>query len=452
MQMQTTSNLAAAGSSVLAEAGRSETREGAPVLDYVFIAGLLFITTYAFVYGSAKMRLMALVLSLLLGILKPYLLIFALSLAASLEINQSYFMTPMRIVILFAGISIVIRFRSIINSITKHDIACLAYYMTFALWCVLCTLLRLDAQGISNILTTFTYAIICFFLFIMIRSKYSISNYIWFGLIPTVISSIMAALNLRVVQEYEYLITDEGLRYRGIVNDPNYLSSILLVGFTTCTVCLITKRGVLNKAIYLVASAAFFFAIWVPQSRGGIYTACFCLVLLIVLQMGLDFGRVRIGNIILMASICVLAAIFLMKSSHSRVFFALGEGGGTLIRSITKEAVTPILKDPVFGPGEVNFVKRYGAAPHNTLMSIGLEYGIIGMVLMFAGILYSFINLWRYRKNGSMIFFFPLLSLNMILCSFSGPGHKLLWFYLIAGALFDRRTLSNGSKNLATCC
>jgi len=161
--------------------------------------------------------------------------------------------------------------------------------------------------------------------------------------------------------------------------------------------------------------------------------------------------RLRIGNILLMLFIGVLAVVFLMRSSHSRVFFAKGEGGGTLIRSITKEAITPILKNPVFGPGEASFVKRYGAAPHNTLMSIGLEYGIVGMVLMFGGILYSFFNLWRYRKNGSMIFLLPLLSLNMILCSFSGPGHKMLWFYLIAGALFDKRTLCNETTNLATC-
>jgi O-antigen ligase len=390
-------------------------------------------------------------ISLAFGIFKPHLLIFSLSLAASLEVSQNYYFTPMRIVILFAGVALILRGKKILGAISKIHLLGLTYCAIYFVWCLLCVLVRQDTDNLVNAFTTFVYTAICFLLFIVVDKKYSIPTYIWLGLGPTVISSILATMHLRVVEGYEYLLTPAGLRYRGIVNDPNYLSSILLVGFTTCLVCLGTKKGIFNKLIYLAITAAFFLAVWAPQSRAGIYTAGICLFLFILLQVGFDLIKIRFWNILLMSLVGIITFAFIMENIQSRVFSIARWEGVAVVRGYTKEAVIETLKYPVVGPGEANFIKRYGVAAHNTLISIGLEYGIVGMSLMIIAIFFSFYNLWKHRSNGALLFFFPLLALNIILCSFSSPGHKLFWFYLVAAFIFQERILSNGKADLVTC-
>lgn len=438
-------------SPVQAEASHPRGGTLASALDHVIITALFLAATYSFIYGNVQTRLIVLIVSLAFGIFKPHLLIFSLTLASSLDVNQNIFFTPVRLVIMFTGVALLLRIKNISAHITRHYVVCLAYCWIFALWCLLCTLARQDIEGMPNVFTIFTYASMCFLLFIVVKIKYSIPTYIWIGLAPTVISSILATFNLRVVQEYEYLITPNGIRYRGIVSDPNYLSSVLLVGFTTCLVCLSTKKGMLNKVIYLVISAAFFLALWVPQSRGGIYGAGICMVLLILARVGSDIKHIKFGNLLLMPLIGVLTVVFVMNSIQSRVFSVAKSQGVVVIRGYTEEAISDILDNPVLGLGEANFIKHYNVAAHNTLISIGLEYGIVGMVLMLGAIFYSFFNLWRYRSEGSIIYLFPLLGLNIVLCSFSSPGHKLLWLYLVAAAVFHERALSDGTTNLVTC-
>jgi O-antigen ligase len=443
MEFQAGLNQVKAESSKLTETSHPKGVAGATVLDYVITTALLLASTCSFIYGNTQTRAIILILSLTVGIIKPHLLIFSLSLASSLDMDQHNVLSPMRIVVAFTVVALLIRIKRISTCITKYQLQCLAYYVGFGLWCILCELVRLDIDNIPSTATIFVYSIICMILLIILDGKYSISTYMWIGLAPSAIVSILAALHLRVIYKYEYLITAIGPRYRGIVNDPNYLSSILLVGFTTCLLCFKTQQGALKKISYLAAMSAFAFSIWMTQSRGGIYTAAFCLALFIVLQVGYDLRNIKLGSILLMSLIGILTVTFLISNSQSRVFSASKEQGVMLVRRISQEAVTPILENPIFGPGEDAFVKRYGTAPHNTMLSIGLEYGIVGMLLMLLTISYSFFNLWRYRKKGSIIYFFPLLALNIVLCSFSSPGHKLLWFYLVAAAIFHERALRN---------
>jgi O-antigen ligase len=268
---------------------------------------------------------------------------------------------------------------------------------------------------------------------------------------PTVVASILAAFNLRVVGKFEYLITNEGLRYRGIVSDPNYLSSILLVGFATCIACLKIKNGVFLKLFYSAVSGAFFFAIWLTQSRAGIYTA-FLIVTVFLLFQAVEAIKnfKKIPKLMIMFSMALALMMFLM-SSQSRITTLAKREGITLIRIYSLEALSPLLQNPIFGPGEAVFLKKYGQVAHNTIISIGLEYGIIGMVFMAIAIAYCFFNLWKYRERGSFIYFLPFLALNIVLCSFSGIGHKLLWFYLVRASTFHERVLCNDETNLATC-
>jgi hypothetical protein len=451
MELQSASEHAMIESPGVAEASHPHGGTWVSVLDHVIITVLFFAATYSFVYGNGRIRLIVLIASLAIGIFRPHLLIFSLSMASSIDVDQNNIFSPMRVVVMFIGIALLLKIKTISYRITLHYLICLAYCSTFALWCLLCTLIRLDAGGMFGVVTIFSYAVMCFLLIIIVNAKYSLPTYIWLGLAPAVIASILATLHLRVVQPYEYLITPEGIRYRGIVYDPNYLSSIILVGFITCIIYLCTAKGMLTKVLYFFISSSFFIALWVPQSRGGIYSACICIVLFILIQVRSDLKQVRFGNLLLIPFVGVLIVIFLMNSTQSRVFSVVRREGVTVIRGYTEEALTNIMEHPVFGPGEASFIELHGVAPHNTLISIGLEYGIVGMLLMLVGIFYAFFNLWRYRKKGSIIYFFPFLGLNIVLCSFSSPGHKLLWFYLVAAAIFHERVLCNDQTNLATC-
>ncbi len=452
MEFQTIFKPAMIGSPEVVEARRPRGVTWTSVLDYLLATALFLAATYSFVYGNAQTRVIALIFSLVIGIVKPHLLIFSIALASSLDVQQKGFLSPMRIVIIFTSVALLFRIRSILSGFTKSHLIGLAWCSICGLWFLLCSLMRLDVDGMFNILTTVVYAVTCFMLFIVVNTKYQMPTYIWLGLAPTVVSAILATMNLRVVEKFEYLITPEGIRYRGIVNDPNYLSSVLIVGFTTCLVYLSTKKEMSNKAIYLAITAAFFFALWVSQSRGGVYAAGICMILFMVTRVGIDIKKIKFGNILLMLLIGSLAVVFVMNSTKSRIFSVWRhEGGVTVVRGYTQEALMDTLENPVFGLGETNFVKRYGVAPHNTMLSIGLEYGVIGLCLVLVGIFYGFFNIWRYRKQGSMIYCLPFLALNVVLCSFSAPGHKLLWFYLVGAAVFHERALCNDETNLATC-
>ena len=410
-------------------------KTGAAAPDNALAAVLLLMATAAFLYGDANERLIVLILSLASGLYRPPLLIFSLSLATSLDIVTGHFFTPMRVVLIFAAATLLVRHKNISERLCGPHWVALIYLWAFGMWRLLCLYVRAELGGLEDVITIFAYALACLFLLAIVDERCPVSTFVWLGLLPTVILSVSASFHLRPVHRHEYLITAAGLRYRGILNDPNYLSSILVVGFTACLASLETGKGILNKTVYLGLSAAFFLALWGPQSRGGIYSAFFCLALFILLQAGSAARNGKWGNLFMAALIGAMVALFLWTHTRNRAFSAVREQGFTLVRNVNKQAIEPILRNPVFGPGEESFCNRFGA-PHNTTLSIGLEYGIPGMLLMLVGVSYCFYNLWKNRRGNSMAIFLPLLALNAILCSFSAPGHKLLWFYLIFGMVF----------------
>jgi hypothetical protein len=170
----------------------------------------------------------------------------------------------------------------------------------------------------------------------------------------------------------------------------------------------------------------------------------------VLLQTVSGIKDMKLSKMVFVPIIAVASVMFLMNAHHSRIIRMAEKEGIKVVRSISIDALSSLFQNPIFGPGEASFVKAYGQAPHNTLISVGLEYGIIGMVLLLIVIAYSFYNLWRNREKRSLVYFFPLLSLVAILSSFSGIGHKLLWFYLVAAAIFHERSFYDDETNLAS--
>ncbi|MDR3554525.1 MAG: hypothetical protein P4L55_07210 [Syntrophobacteraceae bacterium] len=413
--------------------------------DYLLAAVLVSVSACAFLYGDANARFIALIISLAAGLYRPPLLIFSLSLATSLDIVSGHVFTPMRVALIFAAIALLARYKRVSGRIETEHLIALMYLWAFGMWCLLCIYVRAELGGLEEVIMMLAYAAVCLFLLAIVEEECSVSNLVWLGLFPTVISTISASFHLRPVHWHDYLVTGEGLRYRGILNDPNYLSSILVVGFAICLASAGAQKGVLKKAIYLGLSAAFFLALWAPQSRGGLYTASLCLALFVLWQAGLALRSGQWGNLLLVALIGAMVALFIATHTHTRAFSVVRERGFTLVRTINKLAVEPILRHPLFGPGEAKFVNRY-CAPHDTLLSIGLEYGIPGMFLMLVGVFYCSYNLWKRRGGGSMVVFLPFMAINVILFSFSAPGHKLLWFYLVAGMVFRQTAQTMGDN------
>lgn len=404
-------------------------------LDYVLAALLLAAASCAFMYGNGTQRLVVLILSLASGLFRPPLLIFSLSLATSLDVANGHFFTPMRVALIFSAATLLVHHKHISERIRGEHLLGLAYLWVFGMWCLLCIYIRAQLSGLEEVITMFGYGAACLFLLAIVEKKDSMSTFVWLGLLPSVVSSVAASFHLRPLKWHDYLITADGPRYRGILHDPNYLSSILVVGFTVCLASMGVKKGMPKKALYLVLSALFSFALWAPQSRAGLYTASFCLALFILSQAGPAVRGGKWKNLLPPILIAGAVVLFIATHTHNRAFSVVRERGFELVRSINRLAVEPILRNPVFGPGEAGFDNLYGP-PHNTLLSLGLEYGIPGMLLMLVGISFCFYNLWKRRGKGSMVIFLPFLALNVILCSFSATGHKLLWLYLVAGMVY----------------
>ncbi|MBW1699708.1 MAG: O-antigen ligase family protein [Deltaproteobacteria bacterium] len=418
-------------------------------VDLIIIFILLAASTSTFFYGDPKSRLFVLLLALSIGLFKPLILIFAFSLSTSLDIT-GHFLTPTRLFVIFAGLSVLPRTAVVMKSISNLNSAFGILFCSYIFWNLVCAFIRIDIQAAISIVTVFAFVTVSLFIIESIQDKEKIICYLCLGLIPTVCLCLSVMLDIRTPNPQELVITDDGIRYRGIVNDPNYLASIIVCGFSICLAFLLTRRAFFRYLLAFAGSIFFFIAVWETQSRGGIYTAFIALGLFFFIELLSNVRRPRFSSLLMLPGILVVPLLIFFQS-QGRFIAIVKSRGLEISRGVNIQALSDIFSHPILGVGEQAYLARHRYAAHNTFLSIGVESGMIGMLLMLSIIGFAFVELFKYRNRDTFLYLFPLFSLCVILCSFSAQNYKLLWFFIISVTCFCQRvSLNDTSKDLAS--
>lgn len=412
-----------------------------PAVDLVIIFILLAASIGTFFYGDPKSRLFVLLLALTIGLFKPLILIFAFSLSTSLDIT-GVFLTPTRFFVIFAGLSMLPKPIVITKSISNLSLAFVILFCSYIFWNLICAFIRIDIQSAISIVTVFVFVTVSLFIIESIQDKEKIICYLCLGLIPTVCLCLSVMLDIRIPNPQELVITDDGIRYRGIVNDPNYLASIILCGFSVCLGFLLTRRSLFKSLLAFAGSIFFFIAIWETQSRGGIYSAVIILGLFFFIEILSNVRRPMFSRLLMLLGILVVP-LFIFSQGQGRFITVVKSRGVEILRGVNVQALSDIFSHPILGIGEQAYLMSYRYVPHNTFLSVGIESGIIGMVFMFLITGFGFVELFKNRNRDTFIYLFPLFSLCVVLCSFSAPNHKLLWFIIILVPCFCHRVSLN---------
>lgn len=397
----------------------------------------------AFLFGNSTSRYLILLLSLCLGLVKPAFLIYAFSYSTTLEISENI-ITPTRLFVFFTFFSLLIRRDILKGALSKPDPMIMGLLIAFWLWSLLNALLRVDIQTLNSIVILFLFLFCSYALIKATEKAINIPFYICMGLLPTVLLCCCVMLNLITPTQSELLVTDQGMRYRGIVNDPNYLSSILLAGLGINLAFLKFRRKVIIGLIALIGTLLFFMAVWVTQSRAGIYTAFLLIAFFIIVDFfsNLTSGRFRRDSIII--SFCaIVIPIIILINSEGRFVRLLENRGVEVTRGSVSQTFPAIINHPILGIGEKEYLNHHRHAPHNTILSIMLESGIIGAFLFIALVLLVFVRLVRKKCKDRYLHLFPLLGVGLMLQSFSAIGHKMFWFLLIFAAIYAQRVLTH---------
>ncbi|MFN3652671.1 MAG: O-antigen ligase family protein [Armatimonadota bacterium] len=179
----------------------------------------------------------------------------------------------------------------------------------------------------------------------------------------------------------------------GNYDDPNDLAAALVVS-VPLALCLLTSGRFWSRLWGGLALAALLTTVFLTYSRGGMMAA----VAGMTLFCGHRFGWVRtaiVGSVLLVALMAIGPDRFTAES--------LEGDDSTLGRIYAWEAGLGMLAaSPLLGVGYEKFIVLHGLAPHNSLVQVSAEGGLLGAVA-WVGLNYwaalTLVRVWRRRRE-----------------------------------------------------
>ncbi len=226
---------------------------------------------------------------------------------------------------------------------------------------------------------------------------------------------------------------------RGDVNlsGPNVTTRIFF--FATCASF---YRYSLNKNnLYLTAVLFFLASIILVGSRGGLVGAVFTITLMLVIKI-LFARKVKVNNTLtfrklLLIPLCITVIYFIyepVKRVFMERFVGVTFDGDKVYTSgrdiIYFDAIEMIKEKPLFGHGIDSFTLSTGHVyPHNLLLEMMVEIGLIGALIFIVFLLYSILFIFKLKKSPLFILSgFPLYMI--IVQMFSGEFYDFRYFFL----------------------
>jgi len=224
------------------------------------------------------------------------------------------------------------------------------------------------------------------------------------------------------------------------ISGPNVATRIL---FFAC--CSAMYRFSLNKKnLYLILSILFLVSIVLVGSRGGFLGALLSLLLLFTIKKTLVDWKGKFNTSInfslkyILFLIPGLLILYFMFEPIKRVFMDRFIGttfqSGTIYSSgrdvIFSDAISMIKEKPIIGYGIDSFTLKTGHVyPHNLLLEMMVEVGILGAIIFVSFILFSIFIIFKMKK--SPYFIFSGIPIYMIVVQmFSGEFYDFRYFFL----------------------
>jgi len=282
-------------------------------------------------------------------------------------------------------------------------------------------------------------------------------------LIIGIISVLYSFFNLSFYSNTLYF---GGVRFRGLMNDPNYFSILQLAG-----IAYYIRVKELNSTIKAFILLTLTFSIIVSGSKTGFITLLlYGLIYFFNVLSNKKRSYDKIFRNLLIVVLGLLVTIMLIQFSDSliepitnkfpitkRIFTVFEDfgssvsSGGSSRSRVWSMAFELITKSPLFGIGVGTYVDlsrylyNYGAIAHNTYLQLMVEWGGI---LTFVFLLYLFKNLYRVAKrkaynlnvavSSDIIIIFLIGSLAISL-------NNARFFWIVLGIIIssNRRVLNN---------
>ncbi|HZO92312.1 MAG TPA: O-antigen ligase family protein [Candidatus Baltobacteraceae bacterium] len=268
---------------------------------------------------------------------------------------------------------------------------------------------------------------------------------------------VASAYGMVLLHNNPALAGDEGrlmLNVDGRDLDPNALADSLLAPFAFAFISLLHARKPWKVAVSVGALGIIAGGIVVALSREAFLA---CLAIVVVTAW---FSRRRV--LTLLAMIPFVAAVpMLVPAIGARMSDALSTGGAgrTSIWSVDFQA---FLQHPFFGWGAGSEIDAYNAnylsvfefynagwsrPPHNTVLFVAVELGIIGVLLFYGAWLAAFRPLAGVRRDNSLYdlrvaITAALIALLIASAFLDMVGQKFFWLALAVAAQFRAVALS----------
>lgn len=177
----------------------------------------------------------------------------------------------------------------------------------------------------------------------------------------------------------------------GRETNPNYLGSVLFLPLALCISGLVAARGWWQKILFVSIATAIGSAVFFSMSRAALLAV---VVMLVVFSLRLGLNR-RIVTVVAALSLAITA---MPSNFFSRIQEAIATGGaGRLdiwragLFLLTKYWLTgaglgnfSIAYNSVAGRGEI--FQGFGRGSHNMYLNVPVELGIVGSLLLLAGL------------------------------------------------------------------
>jgi len=173
------------------------------------------------------------------------------------------------------------------------------------------------------------------------------------------------------------------LKAQGLIDDPNDFAQMLLITVSLSFIWW-SRNWLTNVLFVLLPASILLYAVYLTHSRGALVA--------IVVMVAVAFRRRfrLLGSVTLAAAVAI--ALLLSRFTGGR---EIGMSGGADRLEIWSDGWELFKQSPLYGHGLGSFGDTMNIAPHNSVILVAVELGLIGLVVWVSIFVLSFAQLNR---------------------------------------------------------
>ncbi len=258
-------------------------------------------------------------------------------------------------------------------------------YTTDYIKTVLYYVLLLSVVDTESRLRAFFYWIA---VFTVLLSCFSIGHFVGIVEIPA----------LESLQDWDYdsetgeRVRITRLRGTGIFNDPNDLSSIVVVGMVFCAMGIFDLKWRVFRFAWAIPLVFLGYVLMLTQSRGGFLA-------MVVSVASLFCSRYGIKKSIVLVALLIPVVIGVFGGRQTDLAGAMTGGTGESRIELWSQGLQMLRANPVFGVGFRQYASHAGLVAHNSFVHCYAELGFLGGTVFFSCFWFTGRVLWEVNTR-----------------------------------------------------